>query len=303
MDGPHSPSSEGQRSRTRLPNREPVNFLRYRPAAPLDRYVSCFWWSRREAPQHYSEHMLPSGGAQMVFALHDTPIACLPDPASTRTIKWSRTVVHGPQWTYYIAGPKPRGAVVGVAFRPGAAAAVLGIAMTDLADHHVSLSTLWGRRGQQLHERLMVAADPMEIFGILEQDFSACIRHSLLMHPAVSHALKSWSPTRPPARVSDVQLESGYSPKHFIALFRSAIGLTPKHYYRIQRFNSVVQCLASERHRDLAETAATLGYADQAHLTRDFREFAGVTPTQYRPAGSDRHLHHRATEQVGPNAR
>jgi AraC-like DNA-binding protein len=282
---------------------EPVNFLRYSPAAPLDRYVRCFWWSRRDAPQNYSEHMLPSGGVHLIFALHDIPIACVPDPSSTRTIEWSHTLVHGPQWNYYIAGPKPRGEVVGVAFRPGAAGAVLGVPMTDLADHHVTLSTLWGKRGQELHQRMMAAVDPMEIFGILERDFSACIQHSLLMHPAIAHALKSWSPTWPPARVSDVQLESGYSPRHFIGLFRSAIGLTPKHYYRIQRFNSVLRYLASGRNGDLAEIAALAGYSDQAHLTRDFREFAGITPTQYRPGGSDRHLHHRATEQVGPNIR
>jgi AraC-like DNA-binding protein len=192
---------------------------------------------------------------------------------------------------------------VGVAFRRGAAAPVLGVGMTDLADHHVRLPTLWGKRGQDLHERMMAAADPMDIFHILERDFSARIRHSLLMHPAVSHALRSCSSTWPPPQVADVQLESGYSPKHFIALFRAAVGLTPKHFYRIQRFNGVLRCLASGGKCDLAELAASAGYSDQAHLTRDFREFAGVTPTQYRPGGSDRHLHHRATGQVGLHAR
>ena len=274
--------------------------IRYRPAAPLDRHVQFFWWSQRDAPQDYCEHILPSGGVQLLFALHETPIVCLPSTPSARRMEWSGSVVHGPQWSCYVAGPKPAGAVVGVAFRPGAAGAVLGVATPDLADHHVTLGALWGKRGQELHERLMAAVDPMEVFRILEQNLSARIQRPLLMHPAVAHAFRSCSPTWSPARITDVQREAGYSPKHFIALFRAAVGLTPKHYYRIQRFNSVLRCIASGGDCTLADIATSVGYSDQAHLTREFREFAGFTPTQYRPAGSDRPLHHKATEGLGP---
>lgn len=277
--------------------------IRYRPAAPLDRHVQFFWWSRRDTLQDCCERILPSGGVQLLFALHETPIICLPSPPSTRRIEWSGSVVHGPQWSYYVAGPKPPGAVAGVAFRPGAAGAVLGVAMPDLAGDHVTLSALWGKRGQELHERLMAAADPMEVFRILEQNLSARIQRPLLMHPAIAHAFRSYSPTWSPARITDVQREAGFSPKHFIALFRAAVGLTPKHYYRIQRFNNVLRCLASGVDCNLADIAASAGYSDQAHLTREFREFAGFTPTQYRPAGSDRPLHHRATERLGSNNR
>lgn len=163
--------------------------------------------------------------------------------------------------------------------------------MTDLADHHITLGALWGRPGQELHERLMAAVIPARIFRILERAFRARIHDRAFPHPVVARALKQ----NLPMRVSDVQRDSGYSPRHFIALFRSAVGLTPKHYYRIQRFNAVVQSLASGVNCSLAELATTLGYSDQAHLTREFRDFAGITPTEYRPAGINQPLHHKAT--------
>jgi len=237
--------------------------------------------------------MLPSGRAQLVFALQEAPILCW-SSAGAEPIVWSGGMVHGPQWSYYVAGPKPRGAAAGISFRPGAAGAVLGAPLSELADHHVPLDALWGARGPELHERLLTAAHPTAVFRLLEQSLGAGIQRPLLMHPAVAHALASCLPTCLPARVTDIRRAAGYSPRHFIALFRAAVGLTPKHYYRIQRFNDVVRRLAAGSGAPLADIALASGYSDQAHLTREFREFTGVTPTQYHPSGAWSPLHHRA---------
>lgn len=276
-----------------------AGYVRHEPAAPLASYIQCFWWSRRVAPQPGNEHILPSGGVQMLFTLHDTPIVCIPDGNSTRQFSWRDSIVHGPQWKSYIAGPKPCGGVAGVAFRPGAAGAILGVPITDLAGDHCTLGMLWGRSGQFLHERLKQAAGPREVFAILERDLRARIQPKLNAHPAVACALQ-----RPlSSRIADAQRESGFSPKHFTALFRAAVGLTPKHYSRLQRFNTVLRCLASGERLNLAACAANAGYSDQAHLTREFREFAGMTPTQYSPSGADSHLHHRASGPFASDSR
>jgi AraC-like DNA-binding protein len=280
-----------------------MQLIRYRPAPPLDRYIECFWWSHRDELQVHSEHMLPSGGAQLLFTMHETPILCRPS-ASGASIAWSGSIVHGPQSSYYVAGAKPKGSVVGVSFRPGAAGAVLGVSMADIADRHVTLDAIWGTRGVDLHQRLMSAAEPKAVFRILELSLNARTHRPLLIHPAVAHALASYqTDVSSPARVADAQRASGYSPRHFIALFRAAVGLNPKHYYRIQRFNSAARNMAAGDGQGLSDIAAAAGYCDQAHLTREFREFAGVAPTMYRPISIDRPLHHRAAAEAGPARR
>jgi AraC-like DNA-binding protein len=277
-----------------------MQLIRYRPAPPLDRYIECFWWSHRDEPQEHSEHMLPSGGAQLLFALHETPILRRPS-ADGNWVTWSGSIVHGPQSSYYVTGAKPKGGVVGVSFRPGAAGAVLGASMAELADRHVALDAIWGRRGVDLHHRLMSTAEPKDVFRILEQSLSARIHRPLLIHPAVAHALAPQAArVSSQARVTDVQRASGYSPRHFIALFRSAVGLNPKRYYRIQRFNFAVRSVAAADGQGFGDIAAAAGYSDQAHLIREFREFAGVAPTRYRPSAVDRPLHHRAAPQPAP---
>jgi len=266
--------------------------IRHRPAAPLDRYVEYFWWSRRDTPQLFHEHMLPSGSAQLVFALHDSPIICRAGTSSGASVEWSRGVVHGPQWRYYIAGHKPCGIVVGVSFKPGAAGAILGVPVTEVTDRHIRIDELWGTRGTSLQEELRQEDEPTAVFQLLERRLIERLTRPLLIHPAVAHALDSLNSARLLCRITDIQRESGYSARHFIALFHSAVGLTPQHFSRVQRFTTVLKQLAANSKTDLAATAALAGYSDQAHMSRDFRDFAGITPTQYRPAGDDRIFHH-----------
>ena len=272
-----------------------MRIIRYRPASPLDACVECFWWSHRDQSETYGERMLPSGGAQLIFALHETPIVCRPSTSATDAVVWSRGIVHGPQWSYYESGAKPAGTVVGVSFRPGAAGAILGAPVTELAGRHVTIDALWGARGNALRDQLLDAQSPKIAFRILELALTARLRRPFLIHPAVARALALHPSV--PLRVADIQRAAGYSPRHFNELFRAAVGLTPKHYYRVKRFTAVVGRLAiGGMDNGLADLAASIGYSDQAHMTREFRECAGVTPTQYRPGGPDGILHQRVRD-------
>jgi AraC-like DNA-binding protein len=279
-----------------------MQLIRHRPAAPLDAYIECLWWSRRDQAENSGEHMLPSGSAQLILALHETPIICRPNAASSRSIVWSRGIVHGPQWSYYQSCAKPSGVVAGVAFRPGVAGAILGIPIAELTDRHIPIDALWGARGNDLREQLLAAASPTRVFRVLEGELIARLERPLLIHPAIAQALAVQSSGWAHSRVADIQRDVGYSPKHFIALFRAAVGLTPKHYYRVKRFNTVLRHIAANADESLADLAASTGYSDQSHLTREFREFAGVTPTQYRPRDPGSILHHRSYDPIpGPS--
>src|SRR6516225_6486412 len=102
-----------------------MSFVRYRPGPPLDQFIECFWRSERTEPQTVSEHMLPTGAAYLTFSLSGDP--------------WAHGIVHGPQSSFYISGPKPKGTAIGIAFRPGAAGAILGVPMAEIADHHAPI--------------------------------------------------------------------------------------------------------------------------------------------------------------------
>ena len=230
--------------------------------------------------------MLPTGTAHLIFSLHNSPITWAPPDRHHELRSWTRGIVHGPQSTYYVTGPKPKGRVIGVSFHAGMAGALLGVPLNELHDQHVCIEDIWGSRVKELRERLATASTPQAAICILERDLIVRMHRPLLLHPAVAQAL-----LRPTLRVAEIQRRSGYSPRHFIELFRSNVGLAPKQFYRIQRFSTALARIARGR-MPLAEVAISSGYADQAHLSREFREFAGVSPSAYSPPSEGSEHHH-----------
>ncbi len=81
------------------------------------------------------------------------------------------------------------------------------------------------------------------------------------------------------ADIGRLAAELGYSGRHVARVFRAAVGVSPKRYALLVRFDRLVALLDRGPPLDWAERAARLGYADQAHLTREVRRFSGLTPT------------------------
>jgi AraC-like DNA-binding protein len=69
------------------------------------------------------------------------------------------------------------------------------------------------------------------------------------------------------------------------------VGLTPKVYSRLCRFQNALQRLHSDRELDLADVAVSLGYFDQAHFAHEFRAIAGITRRPIAPRGLPHHNH------------
>jgi AraC-like DNA-binding protein len=77
------------------------------------------------------------------------------------------------------------------------------------------------------------------------------------------------------------------SRKHLISEFRRYLGVTPKYYQRILRFNDVLRVIQSEGPVAWSAVAHHCGYSDQPHFIRDFRHFSGFNPTEFLRRGFD----------------
>jgi AraC-like DNA-binding protein len=129
---------------------------------------------------------------------------------------------------------------------------------------------------------LLEARTPERKFHILEQALFAHVTRPLIQHPAVAFALKEFQLSSPYAgTIADVTERVGLSSRRFIQVFREEVGLTPKLFCRIKRFQEVLRRIGQGEQMDWADIALTCGYFDQAHCIHDFRAFSGITPGAY----------------------
>jgi AraC-like DNA-binding protein len=171
--------------------------------------------------------------------------------------------------------------MLGVHLKPGGAFPFLGALASELTDAHADLPDLWGRPANQLRERLCDAISPRDRFQIMEQVLINRLSRSPKGRFAVAIALNAFGPYGTGASVRDVAREVSICQQRFRKVFADQVGLTPKIFCRILRFQRALALAKQVEKVDWARLASTCGYCDQSHLINDFRQFSGFTPTEY----------------------
>ncbi len=113
----------------------------------------------------------------------------------------------------------------------------------------------------------------------------------MIRHRAVAFALEALRNTPQAWTVADLAGRVGLCQRRFIRLFAEEVGLTPKLYGRIVRFQEVLRVIDSGKRVSWARLAAASGYYDQAHFINDFRAFSGMNPTAYLGLRTE-HINH-----------
>jgi AraC-like DNA-binding protein len=143
----------------------------------------------------------------------------------------------------------------------------------------VSWDDLWRRDAARLRDAVLEAQSHQAKLRALEQFLLA--RLTARPNAAVQYALTQFQRASRAASIAAIVEHTGLSSRRFIASFRDEVGLTPKLFTRVCRFQRALAALQGRNQVDWADTAIACGYFDQAHMIHDFREFAGVSPAVY----------------------
>ena len=258
-----------------------------RPLPVLRPFVDALWATVEQdgADAGAREHVLPDGAAHLVVRLEGAPLVLFGGPEDRVGRPVGHALLGGPRSTHYVRAPG-RARSFGAHFVPGGMAELLGLDAHELAERHTPLADLWGRAAHEAEERLASARTQAEGLDVLEALLLARLTRLRRAPPLVAEALAGFARG---ASVAEAVRSSGRSHRSFVELFRRAVGLAPKLHCRVQRFQ---RALARPR-ASLGQLALAAGYSDQAHFTREFRAFAGLTPGEYRRLAPQRAHHVR----------
>lgn len=226
--------------------------------------ATSFWVSVRSDAAR-EELVLPSGQAQLV--------------------------VDGDRGASLLVGPRTRAAVVpasrfavGISLGPTGLRALSAVPPRDLADDVADADEALGAPTTACLD----GSDALDILDRLERQVLDLRREDSEADQLVRAAERS---IRAGSRLDAMTSALGVDRRRLVPAFRDRVGLPPKQYQRLQRFQRAVRAMRVPTPASLAIIAVRCGYADQAHLSRDFKEFSGLTPRQVHGAASAAHNH------------
>jgi AraC-like DNA-binding protein len=257
-------------------------YLEHRPHPALAPFIRKLWYARDPNAVHHHQRVLPSGHAQIVISLardYLTNANHLID-----TLEHSPAAIfHGLFSHHQQIEAIDLSELIGIVFQPGGTLPFFPTNTSIFTNRETSLHDLWGNASEDLRDQLREAPTPALKFDLLESALLHRLARSKHQHrdPILDFTLTHLHRSPGTATIAGVARETGLSARRFSQRFHQQVGVSPKLYCRIQRFQQAVQLMHRGNDIPWAELAVTCGYYDQSHFANDFRAFSGLSATAY----------------------
>lgn len=224
---------------------------------------------RSRPPERADRFVLPaSTSVAVVVKLADS---ALRPPEFVQGVQASYTVIDGGCAPSYLE----------FSLTPLGAYTLFGMPMDHLAGRLVDLGEVTSGDGPTLGEAVRDAPTRAQRFAAVDEFLLRRLDGATAVSPEVRLAWKRLVASGGRVPIRELRDEVGWSHKHLIAKFTRQVGLTPKRAARVIRFERVLRAVDRDPHPNWATLAVRFGYADQAHLIRDFGAFTGLSPAAY----------------------
>jgi AraC-like DNA-binding protein len=257
-----------------------VEYVALVPAPPLDRFIDDIYClsgvprhPRMNVPPLPSGHLFINLGAPARLWDSDRSV-----PPAVLTDAWFMGV-----WTRRFLLEYPaRVRFVGVHFKPWGMSPFVGLPANELRNRWAPVDAIWQRSVDRIRNQVGDTGSTAETLAVLERELRSRLTeapsHGLDLVHHTAGRLEISHGAIPIGALTDA---AGVSGNHLATLFKEHVGVTPKRVARIYRFASLILSVDALRPVDWSQLAHRAGYFDQAHFSKEFKDFTGHTPTDY----------------------
>ena len=253
-----------------------MQYQRFAPAPALRHLVDCYWVVTSDDREPRLQKIIPDGFPEVIFHLADPYRIQLSGPWQTQP----NDLLAGQLTHHFFLENTGRSHIIGIKLQPTALARLWQMPMHLYTNRVVELHKAMPLHWQPLREALQnVQEDALRILHIdvfLLAQSSSSSSSELLSDQAV----KMLRETRGTLGIAALAAHLGISERHLEQRFKREVGLTPKQFARIVRFNAIFE-LMKEGQPDWMELVEGAGFYDQSHFIRNFRAFTGEEPSAY----------------------
>ena len=253
----------------------------YIPTYPLNQFVDHFFYYTGFNPKHSVTRFIPDGEVQIIFDLTNYPKPIY-DNDTLEQIQSCKKVWFSGFRTQAITIPSGgESEMLIVQFKKGKAFTFLKEPMHQLTNYVVDGELVLGPEILDIRELLLEFPRPLQKFHVLERELLAGYRNQFKQNQFVEFAISKILSSQSQSCIKDIIKKTGYSQKHIIKLFKEQVGVTPKTFHKVIRFQNTIQQIEQEHPIDWSSVVYDCGFYDQSHFIADFKYFSGFTPTAY----------------------
>lgn len=177
---------------------------------------------------------------------------------------------------------------IGIFFHPNAVKSIFGLNSPEITDDCIDLAAFSSKQGVSLYAQMADARSTAEQIGILSAYlFSSILANKAATDPGMQHAVSQIVQSRGSVSLKLLQEQLFLTERSFERKFKQWVGISPKLFARICRFQSSLHQLRQNDFSKLSDIAYEHDYADHSHYIRAFKEFAGASPNQYQKKSTE----------------
>ncbi|MEM9388823.1 MAG: helix-turn-helix transcriptional regulator [Bacteroidota bacterium] len=252
------------------------------PSGILQKSIASIVYYEGLTQAHAIERLLPDGTLNLLIELADQPQHTYDDNDLSKKRKFVKSWFSGMQTGYISISSSNRSAMMVVQFKPNGAYPILKMPVSELSNKVLDADLIFGNEIEFLRELILSETLPDPRIRLMEQWL--CSKYSsvdAIPEAVIQFAVEETMLNPSNANMQAIADRTGYSQQHFITLFKKYVGISPKQYQRIVRFNQVLQEIEYNQKIEWCKLSQELGYFDQAHFIRDFKHFSGFSPKNY----------------------
>ena len=251
------------------------------PSLPLSEFVELFTFYEDYAPSHLVERVLPEGVVEIIVDLTEEPKWIHDNATLKHSQSYRRAWVSGMRSKFISIGVAGRSAMFIIRFKPGKAYPFLQMPVREVDNMVIGYDSVMNGEFTDFRCALIEAPTPVAKFALAERFILHRMRNHLDINPAIDYMVDRFIANPCTATIAEIVHRTGYSHKHLLSLFGKYVGLSPKEFLRVLKFQQTIQRIEKMKRVDWVQLAHDCGYYDQSHFINDFKEFSGFSPSEY----------------------